>query len=127
MGSKLQDKLSEIHNWVKTRFIYVPDKDRYGVVEYWARPDESLCSDGMIRGDCEDFAIWCKTKCEEKGITTGRLVACNMIPGDKNTHHCVLEVQGWILGNNLDCVWARDDIDYEWLKIKYKGDWYKIQ
>lgn len=124
VGTSLWRDLSDVHFDVMSRFIYTSDRNRYGKKEYWARPDESLGEDGKIRGDCEDMAIWCKTKCEEKGINDGRLVVCKTETGG---HHCVLEVRGWILDNRHKDIKPREDLDYEWLKIKdHDGIWKEL-
>ena len=120
----LWKELSQIHYDLKKRFVYVKDLDRYGKVEYWARPNESTTLDGSINGDCEDFALAAQQACEEAGINNARLVICEVKKGAK---HCVLSVEGYILDNRLEVVVGREELAYKWLKIQdYSGVWRAI-
>lgn len=117
--------LNKIQGDLHARFVYVPDKDRYGKREYWARPNESEASDGKVYGDCEDFALAAQSLCVGAGILNSRLVVCNV---PKRGGHCVLEVEGFILDNRMKGVVSQEELDYEWLKIQdHDGRWRAIK
>ena len=118
----LWQKLTAIHSETLAQFEYVKDSDRYGVPEYWARPDESLDADGKIRGDCEDFAMQCKRKCIEAGIDADdcRKIYCKTEIGGA---HCILEVKGWILDNRFREIVEQDSAKgYKFISIKVSED-----
>ena len=99
--------------------------DRYGEKEYWARGSVSCHPDGSIHGDCEDFAMACQAACEAQGIKNSRLVVCMTENGG---HHCVLEVDGFILDNRRDGVEDREYLNYKWVKIQdHDGSWRLIK
>ncbi len=47
-------RLNRVNNFFNERIIFVPDRQVWGVEDYWATPVEFL---GRGAGDCEDFAI----------------------------------------------------------------------
>ena len=117
--------LQKIHGDLKCRFTYIDDRQRYGQKEYWARPSESFERDNRIYGDCEDFALACQEACEAKGIKDSRLIVCKTENGG---HHCVLEVQGFILDNRQDEVLGREMLAYQWIKMQdHDGTWREIE
>ncbi len=117
--------LQKIHSEVKDKFVYVSDKDRYGKKEYWTRDQEAYGSDGKLYGDCEDMALACQQLCEARGIKNSRLVTCKTENGG---HHCVLEVEGFILDNRQREVKGKEQLDYTWLKIQdHDGMWREIE
>lgn len=50
----LLEKLKTVNTFINHSIKYRSDKDLYGVVDYWATPEEILKNKA---GDCEDFAI----------------------------------------------------------------------
>tara|TARA_B110000211_G_C14056131_1_gene543453 strand:+ start:1222 stop:1614 length:393 start_codon:yes stop_codon:yes gene_type:complete len=110
----LEEILTTVHWEARQGHTYIPDKEQYGVREYW-KVD--------LIGDCEDFALWCKQKLEKDyGIDTD-LIFCKTETGGG---HLVASVEGWILDNRYDWVLSKDDIPYEWLKLGRKGIWYDL-
>lgn len=105
--------LKKVHWEELTRFIYVPDKEQFGVAEYWMRPDEIPDPPEILRGDCDDFALACRKHLRKLGIKS-RLVFCRVETGD---NHLVCSVDGFILDNRMRTVKHKDDIPYEWLRI----------
>jgi predicted transglutaminase-like cysteine proteinase len=116
----LKEQLDIIHAEVKSNFTYCTDLEQYGQVELWCMP-----KDAKFTGDCEDFALACRAQCRKLGIPS-RLVFCYA----NGEGHCVLEVQGWILDNNLSSVQDWQEIKgYEWVSISgYEAgdDWHEI-
>ncbi|WP_410500126.1 transglutaminase-like cysteine peptidase [Chitinibacter sp. S2-10] len=49
-----RSKLTRINDFFNERIIFTPDRQAWGVEDYWATPVEFL---GRGIGDCEDFAI----------------------------------------------------------------------
>ncbi len=120
----LWSDLEHIRYATKRKFIYMSDMDRYGKREYWTRSNEAVGNDGKLYGDCEDFAMACQQACETHGIKNSRLVTCKTENGG---HHCVLEVEGYILDNRQGEVKDRSDLGYKWLKIQdHDGTWRDI-
>jgi predicted transglutaminase-like cysteine proteinase len=66
---------------VNSRFLYVTDKVRYGVEEYWNPLEES---DGNLYGDCESYAITLKREVAE--FKDWNYYYCKM----NGVGHCIL-------------------------------------
>jgi len=105
----LKKVLAEAHKGHK----YVEDIHNYGKNEYW-KPE--------LKGDCEDFALWCKYELEKKGIDAD-LVMCLT---ETNQGHLVCSVDGWVLDNRYRYLVSKDELRYKWLKIGRNGVWYKL-
>lgn len=52
-------KLEEVFKRVSDCFIWSPDIDTFGVNDYWDGFLTEVLSGGVVRRDCEDFAITC--------------------------------------------------------------------
>lgn len=105
----LKEVLAEAHTGHK----YVKDIHNYGKDEYW-QPD--------LKGDCEDFALWCKYELEKKGIDADLVLAQTETGG----YHLVCSVDGWVLDNRYRYLVSKDELRYKWLKIGRNGVWYKL-
>lgn len=94
---------------------YVSDQDQYGVPEHWAI---------SLKGDCEDYALWCREQLKKHRIASD-LVVCYTETGEA---HLVCSVDGWILDNRHTAVKRRDDLNYRWVGIGTPdGTWYLIE
>lgn len=102
--------LSEVHAETLDRFIYVGDKENYGMREHWPHPRLLPPPPTVFKGDCDDFALMCRKELRKLGIPN-RLVYCIVETGGG---HLVCEVQGWILDNRCYKVARRDDLPYIW-------------
>lgn len=101
---------------VLNRFQYTPDEQAWGSPEYWASPKEMAAqadADGMVRGDCDDFAILCRDELAKAGLRS-RLVFCQVETGG---YHLVCEIDGWVLDCRHRIVMPRDDLPYQWVSI----------
>lgn len=105
----------EVHARVFRVFQYVEDKKNHGKLEHW--PDTTMLQEalksGVLRGDCDDFALACRHLLWEHEIPN-RLVLCLTEEGEG---HLVCEVQGWILDNRQTRVMPRDLLKYKWISI----------
>lgn len=114
--SNLKEQLSDIHGKVFESFRYTTDKKQYGQNEKWSIPPEF--SEGMIfRGDCDDFAMMCRSLCREAGLENSRLVVCYTETGEG---HLVCEVEGYILDNRYRGLETKDSLTsegYKWVAI----------
>lgn len=112
----LEDTLNKVFNEAIKEHTYILDEKQYGVPDYW-KPS--------LKGDCEDFSLWCREKLLlDYGIESD-LVICVT---ETDEYHCVCSVSGWILDNRMKKVKNRDDmINYKWLFIgKPDGKWFEI-
>ena len=100
MLDKLQSVLDKAHR----RHEYVRDSEQFKLPEYWNK---------SLTGDCEDFALWCRSELAAKGIESD-LVLCVTETGGG---HLVCSVGGWILDNRHTFVTRRDDLPYQWISI----------
>ena len=109
---------------VKARFKYMEDRRnpyQFNRVEHWLEPEYL---DGVIQGDCEDFALACRKLCRAAEIPS-RLWHCTTENGEA---HLVLEAGGWILDNRQSHVRANQSLPYRWNAISgfEPGDpWHK--
>jgi hypothetical protein len=88
--------LDEINN----RFVYVTDKEQYGVSEYWE--EGTVASDGNMYMDCESYAITCKKHIED--FKDWNYYWCRM-NGDG---HCILSNGVDMIDNNVQRVISLD-------------------
>ena len=78
------------HREVATYFQYVSDPEKYGMADFWTQAPVTrriFLGQTVYKrffGDCEDFAILCREKLEEKGFLS-RLVLCRT-EGDGGLH-----------------------------------------
>lgn len=106
-------KLKAVQRRAQLGHRYIDDQRKHGVPEHW---------EIALRGDCEDYALWCRQELAKEGIESD-LILC-LVDG---AGHLVCSVDGWILDNRHDRVMRRDDLPYQWLKIgKPDGKWYDI-
>lgn len=112
MLKNLQKVLDEAHEGHK----YIRDIDQYNKREHWELG---------LKGDCEDFALWCRKRLLDLYNIESDLIYCKTETG---VGHLVISVDGWILDNRHKWVTSRDKLPYTWLKIgKPDGTWYKIK
>ncbi len=108
------DVLQGVQRRAQRGHRYIDDSAKHGVPEYW---------EIALRGDCEDYALWCRQELAKRGIAAD-LVLCFTETGEA---HLVCSVDGWILDNRHTRVKRRDSLRYQWLRIgKPDGKWYEI-
>lgn len=107
----LSSKLSNIHKTILKKFVYVSDKKKHGVDEYWEIPDVGSFK---ITGDCEEFALACRELCLKESLRP-RLIICKIKA--TNEHHLVLELGGYILDNRMSSLRTIRQLkrEYEWI------------
>lgn len=101
----MRDQINEIFQDVRSHFIWRPDPEweiqykdgTLKIKDHWdlMEPDEN----GTLRGDCEDFALYCSKMCKEQlGISKKNrtLTFCRTETGEG---HMVVEILGYILDN----------------------------
>lgn len=111
----LTDQLDEVLRRAHAGHRYIKDSAQYRVPEHWTVG---------LKGDCEDFALWCRQELAKLGIESD-LVFCIT---ETNEGHLVCSVNGWILDNRFRWLMRRDDLDYTWVSIgKPDGRWFKIK
>ena len=98
------DVLQSVLDKAQRRHEYRRDIDQFGLPEYWQEG---------LEGDCEDFALWCRSELKRRGIESD-LVLCYVETGGG---HLVCSVDGWILDNRHGFVMRRDDLPYHWVSI----------
>jgi predicted transglutaminase-like cysteine proteinase len=77
---------------INRRFLYITDKARYGVEEYWNPLEES---DGNLYGDCESYAITLKR--EVSLFEDWNYYWCRM----NGEGHCILSNGVDMIDNNV--------------------------
>ena len=89
--------LSELNN----RFLYVTDKELYGVSEYWSELEDV---DNKLIGDCESYAITCKKHIED--FRDWNYHWCKL----NGTGHCILVSPDgeYMIDNNVKCITPLD-------------------
>jgi predicted transglutaminase-like cysteine proteinase len=108
----LLEQLDIIHNDIFSRFMYVPDIQRWGLSEHWERYDE-IPEEGIIKGDCDCFALACRRECRKLDIQS-RLVH---VLTETNEGHLILSVDEYILDNRREKVVLAKDLPYKWFRI----------
>ena len=66
------DDVNVVHQKVLRGFRYVSDQRQYDKIEDWRIPEDC----GRVTGDCDDFAIACRSLLREKGHKESRLLFC---------------------------------------------------
>jgi hypothetical protein len=110
--------LEEINN----RFVYVTDKEQYGVDEYWE--EGTIASDGNMYMDCESYAITCKKYIED--FKDWDYYWCRM----NGEGHCILSNGVDMIDNNVQRVTSLDKYkkvyevtelrQYRWYELMWK-------
>lgn len=129
---KLSAFLSRLFDWAVMSFEYHSDEDVYKVPEQW--PTEKEISDqlenGMVKGDCDDFAFTCHYALKNNGIVSD-LVLCWVTKDKKNDdYHMVCHVNGYIMDNRFSHIMLAYDLSndgYAWDKIGSGDDWYEVK
>ena len=107
----LQGVLNKAHS----QHVYKYDCDQYQKKEHWEL--------GLV-GDCEDFALWCKSELKKEDVDAD-LIYCLVETGGG---HLVCHVDGYILDNRHNWVMRQEDLPYKWLKIgRPNSKWYEIK
>lgn len=106
-------KARQAHHAIAKRFEYVKDIIRWSMHEHW-ETDEQIPKTGIIRGDCDAFALAARRELRAQGIHDARLIYCLT---ETNQAHLVCEIKGWILCNRQSHVARRDNLNYRWIKI----------
>lgn len=129
----LANKILDIFRLVKSNFTYVSDEKQHGLRECWVQPDESYDGSQPVVGDCEDFALACRSLLLKAEIRS-RLVVCKTETGEL---HCVVAAEEsngviYILDNRNTYPVSKAFMDerYETLKVSdYNpgGKWYKVK
>jgi len=107
--------LDEVFEQAKARHVYTKDKAQYNKLDHW-RP--------KLKGDCEDFALWCDSELIKRGIDDGEYVLCYT---ETNECHLVLSVKGYILDNRQRFVMNNADLNYKWVSILRNDEWLEIK
>ena len=113
-GVMLSDTLDRVFQQVSLGFAYEPDISAWGKAEYWASIKDMAAQarpDGKVHGDCDDFALMCRTALDAQCIDN-HLVYCQVETG---SYHLVCEVRGWILDCRQRSVVGRDLLPYKWI------------
>lgn len=125
MDNNVLDILDNIHRSAFRKFKYETDQEQYNTIEKWVMPPDYYDGSQKFKGDCEDFALYCRKLCDDVGLKT-RLVFCKTEDGEG---HLVLEHRGYVLDNRQHSVVYRDEIDYTWISISgyNPGDpWHEV-
>lgn len=131
-GTTDDEKALNCLRWIIQNIKYVPDKQQYGMGEYWAFPYQTL---NNKKGDCEDGAILLASMMIKNGIPNWkiRVSAGNVLLNNQNAGHAYVtyyyeEGDRWVL---LDwCYWPNqkeisDRIDYKFEEL-YKDIWFSF-
>lgn len=114
MNHDLETILEQVCASVHNGFRYVPDLLAWGKPEYWASIQDDagkVAQDGIVTGDCDDFALMCRYKLDAFGIEN-HLVFCQVSTGE---YHLVCEASGWILDCRYKQIMPRNLLDYTWI------------
>jgi predicted transglutaminase-like cysteine proteinase len=86
--------IEDIHWSILRRFVWQADQETFGRFEHWDRPVER---EGLLYGDCDDYAIACYYALIDEGYEP-ELAVC-YVPGIGG--HAVCLVDGWVLDNRF--------------------------
>ena len=107
-------------------FRYVSDEDQFGELEDWRMPDG--IESGDIVGDCDDFAIACRTLLKDRGHEP-RLLFCKV----RNQGHLICVLGQIALDNRMRGITKIDTLAnrhaYQLVSIsgvKPGDDWHAI-
>jgi predicted transglutaminase-like cysteine proteinase len=118
------EKFKSVHKTRLNSFLYVPDREQYGLTEHWPDREQIPAPGTIFKGDCDDFAHACYWDLEDMGIESN-LIYCKTETGGG---HLVCECGGYILDNRQRTVLAIADISYTWISAgRPGGKWYLIK
>lgn len=86
------------------RFVYIADKEQYGVTEEWR--EGKIAEDGKMYMDCEDYALTLKSKVisDEYDFSKWDLYWCRL----DGEGHCALSNGYLVIDNNIKKVITLD-------------------
>jgi predicted transglutaminase-like cysteine proteinase len=118
-GNSKIHELNDAFREVKKSFIYTSDEAQYQKREHWAIMTKR--TDGHYYGDCEDFALTCRSILLKKGWSKSnlRLALC----WDENgAYHCVcvatVDDTDYIIDNRARHISKFKDSNYKWDRIQ---------
>ncbi len=126
----LYDTLATVHWTTLQAFIWTPDTETWRAPEYWARPLPG--PDGMLHGDCEDFALECHARLLVQDVPRAdmRLAICraSLSTARGVQDHCVLAVHdsddvsmAWVLDNRQRRPERLRDLSYDAWALQKRG------
>lgn len=114
-----------IHKRVFNGFSYVTDERQFGLIEYWYTTNNV----DRFRGDCDDFALACRSLLLDEGVQDVRLVMCQVETGG---WHLVCIAGEFVLDNRHAKVKTKFELErlgYKWHSMSgLPGDeqWYRV-
>ena len=106
-NGSLIEKANAVNRQVNAHIVYKRDAENYGVVDYWATPQEIL---DRRSGDCEDYAILKMALLRELGVAESDMAIVVLRDETKNLFHAVLALRTntghLILDNMRDVILA---------------------
>ena len=107
-GAPVLDKAMAVNASVNAHIHYQRDTENYGVVDYWATPEEIL---ERRAGDCEDYAILKMALLRELGVSASDMAIVVLRDESRGLFHAVLSLRlagghHVILDNMRDAVLA---------------------
>ncbi|MCR4268620.1 transglutaminase-like cysteine peptidase [Nitratireductor sp. ZSWI3] len=133
-GQSFSQKLAAVNLAVNQAISYTPDKENYGTLDHWAKPEQILARG---RGDCEDYAILKMAALNAAGVPLASMSVVVLQDQRRRLFHAVLAVSTskghYILDNLSDAVVADTALpDYlplysmsggrSWIHGKKRGD-----
>lgn len=102
-----EDSFREINAQVNNSFLYVSDKDNFGIEDYWQTPLEFREN---ASGDCEDFVAYKAYLLIRKlGYSERRLSFMYLEHVLKEPHLVLIVDNRWILDNNNNFVLSKNE------------------
>ena len=87
---------TKVNTWTNNNVVFITDEERWGVVDYWQTPRETL---HHLTGDCEDYAIFKYHTLISWGVPAQDL---QLWYGYENTAHMVVIYCGLVLDSLTD-------------------------
>ena len=119
--------VGDINKWVHYNISYVPDLQKWGMVEYWQPPEVTM---ETRSGDCEDYVILFEDLVQYYFKGKPPLHVVEPMP---NRYHAISEYKGRIYDPTaVPWSWPReeysleilDTYDYDWVMSYIRGYFY---
>lgn len=120
--------IEEIYNRVRSLFIFVPDKEQFGVIDDWRSHADEVDAGKVFRDDCDGFAMTCAELLVRAGFQKSLINLC-LCTTETGEGHLVCVAEGKVMDNRQRGLWNWNELPYIWLSRMNMGNigvWEKI-
>lgn len=115
MDSEIQI-FKEMTEELSSKFHYTPDKEQWNTEEDWRIIEPK--DDGILYGDCDDFALYLWYYLKDLHGISSRLIFCEIPTREGYGGHLIIESNGYLADCNHWSIFTKSQVpNWKWVKI----------